>query len=71
MGLGTGLWLHSPDDDTSAVTWLSIIGQAGWHFEDLPLEFMVDWRPGVFFGGGDSLSMFRFLDAGLALRWFF
>ncbi len=71
LGIGTGFWLYAPGDDTSAVGWLNLVGQVGWHFEDWPLEFMADWRPTIFAGGGDSLSMFGFLDATIALRWFF
>ena len=49
---------------------ISGVAELAWHFEDVPVELVVDWRP-VFINNIDAFSGRRYGDAAGAVRYYF
>jgi hypothetical protein len=68
-GVGAGLVMYRDLDDSADVLGVSAILELGWHFNEIPLEFILDWRPTFYFG--DFIGGFFGGGGGGAIRWFF
>ncbi len=68
-GVGAGLLLYDVGVNQSNIIGVSGIVELGWHFQALPLELIVDWRPTYFIG--DYLDGLWLGGGGGAIRWYF
>jgi hypothetical protein len=68
VGVGAGLVRYRDFNDEADVVGISGILELGWHFNEVPLELILDWRPTYYFG--DFIGGFFFGGGGGAIRWF-
>ena len=68
-GVGAGLLLYNRNRHSSSEIAISGVLQLGWHFKQIPLELIADWRPTFFIG--DNLGGLWLGGGGGAIRWFF
>lgn len=74
VGGGVAQWFGS--DYSRLVPFVNGVVELGWHFEDVPVELIFDWRPTFMIGGcgqfdgvvGPCLTLPQFSLAG---RWYF
>jgi hypothetical protein len=69
VGAGAGTWFYRYQGIQDNLLAVSGIGQVGWHFREVPLEFIIDARP-TFFTGDYTMSGLT-VGTGGAARFFF
>jgi hypothetical protein len=71
LGAGAGLVMYDDTISRATVFGISAVLQLGWHFNRVPLELILDWRPTFYFGDFTGLGGFFAGGGGGAIRWFF
>jgi hypothetical protein len=71
VGVGAGLVQYRDVFDQASVLGISAVFELGWHFNRVPLELIIDWRPTFYFGDFAELGGFFGGGGGGAIRWFF
>jgi len=68
-GVGAGLIMYAAHSSNSSVIGVSGVVELGWHFAQVPLELIIDWRPTFFIG--DHIGGLYLEGSGSAIRWYF
>jgi hypothetical protein len=71
VGAGAGVVMYRDALDQATVIGISAVLELGWHFNRVPLELILDWRPTFFLGDFAGLGGFFGGGGGGAIRWFF